>query len=112
MIVGAYTDDTGASNAGSAYVYDLSSNTPTVPIVTLNNPTPAVDDFFALSVAISGTRVVIGASNDDTGASEAGSVYVYDLSSATPTVPTATLSNPAPAAGDKFGWRWRFPTRE
>ena len=103
VVVGAYQDDTGASNAGSAYVYDLSSGTPAVPITTLNNPGPAVGDFFGISVAISGTRVVVGASSDDTGATDAGSAYVYDLSSGTQAVPVATLNNPGPAVGDFFG---------
>ena len=35
-------------------------------------------------MAISGTRVVVGAHGDDTGASDAGSAYVYDLTSGTP----------------------------
>ena len=104
IVVGALIDDTGAENAGSAYVYDLSSATPTVPVATLNNPSPAAGDIFGRSVAISGTRVIVGASGDDTGASEAGSAYVYDLSSATPTVPVATLNNPSPAANDEFGF--------
>ena len=104
VVVGANADDTGATNAGSAYVYDLSSGTPTVPVATLNNPGPAAHDQFGLSVAISGTRVVVGANGDDTGATDAGSAYVYDLSSGTPTVPVATLNNPGPAAGDQFGF--------
>ena len=104
VVVGAYADDTGANNAGSAYVYDLSSGTPTVPVATLNNPGPAAGDFFGYSVAISGTRVVVGAYADDTGANNAGSAYAYDLSGATPTVPVATLSNPGPAASDQFGF--------
>ncbi len=103
VIVGAHNDDTGASNAGSAYVYDLSSITPTVPEVTLNNPGAAVNDFFGISVAISGARVVVGAYGDDTGAADAGSAYVYDLSSGTPAAPVTTLNNPAPVASDSFG---------
>ena len=103
VVVGAYQDDTGAINAGSAYVYDLSSATPTLPLATLNNPNPAADDRFGYSVAISGTRVVVGASLDDTGAINAGSAYVYDLSSAMPAVPVQTLNNPTPAAYDYFG---------
>jgi hypothetical protein len=103
VVVGARYDDTGASNAGSAYVYDLTSSTPTVPVATLNNPNPAVLDLFGSSVAISGTRVVVGTPLDDTGESTAGSAYVYDLSSGTPTVPVATLNNPGPAANDNFG---------
>ena len=103
VVVGAYQDDTGATNAGSAYVYDLSSGTPTVPVQTLNNPGPGLNDRFGNSVAISGTLVVVGAYQDDTGAQDAGSAYVYDLSSGTPTVPTQTLNNPGPAIGDNFG---------
>ena len=103
VVVGAPFDDTGATDAGSAYVYDLSSGTPTVPVATLNNPGPAAGDLFGFSVAISGTRVVVGAFRDDTGATDAGSAYVYDLSSGTPTVPVATLNNPGPAAEDLFG---------
>ena len=103
VVVGADWDAPGATYAGSAYVYDLSSATPTVPVATLNNPRPAARVEFGFSVAISGTRVVVGAKGDNTGASEAGSAYVYDLGSATPTVPVATLNNPGPAAGDQFG---------
>jgi hypothetical protein len=103
MVVGAYLDDIGATDAGSAYVYDLSSGTPTVPLATLNNPGPAEEDRFGNSVAISGTRVVVGAYLDDTGATDAGSAYVYDLSSGTPNVPVATLNNPSPAESDFFG---------
>ena len=103
MIIGAPFDDTGAEDSGSAYVYDLSSATPMVPVATLHNPSSTAGDNFAKSVAISGTRVVVGVPLDDTGASASGSVYVYDLSSSTPAVPVATLNNPDPAAGDYFG---------
>ena len=34
--VGTPHDDTGATDYGSAYVYDLTSTTPTVPVVTFN----------------------------------------------------------------------------
>jgi hypothetical protein len=106
VVVGALLDDTGANSAGSAYVYDLRSGTPTVPVATLNNPGPAptAGDLFGGAVAISGTRVVVGAYRDSTGASTAGSAYLYDLSSGTPTVPVATLNNPSPAADDQFGY--------
>jgi tRNA(Arg) A34 adenosine deaminase TadA len=103
VVIGATNDKTGAYNAGSAYVYDLASATPTVPIATLNNPSPAPNDWFGARVAISGTRVVVGASQDDTGATDSGSAYVYDLTSATPSVPVATLNNPEPAYQDQFG---------
>ncbi|MCE9609915.1 MAG: hypothetical protein K8R23_06870 [Chthoniobacter sp.] len=103
VVVGGYLDDTGASNAGSAYVYDLASSTPTVPVATLSNPGPAASDFFGCSVAVSGTRVIVGAYGDDTVAKNAGSAYLYDVGSVTPTVPVATLNSPSPSAGDSFG---------
>lgn len=53
-------DDTGALRAGTVYFYDLSTGTPTVPVVALNNPSPAISDEFGSSVAISGTRVAVG----------------------------------------------------
>ncbi len=102
VVVGAWLDETGASNAGSAYVYELSDGSPTL-VATLNNPSPAADDLFGLPVAISGWHVVVGAIRDDTGASNTGSVYIYDLASATPSTPVATLNNPDPALDDGFG---------
>ena len=103
VVVGTPGKDTGAPESGSAYVYDVAGATPMVPLVTLNNPTPAFGDSFGRAVAISGTHVVAGAAGDDTGANSAGSVYVYDVAGATPTLPVTTLNNPAPAFGDTFG---------
>lgn len=103
VVVGAPQDDTGAVGAGRAYVYDLASATPTVPVATLNNPSPQTADVFGWSVAISGTLVVVSAPNDGTGAQRAGSAYVYDMGSATPTVPVAALNNPSPGVDDSFG---------
>jgi len=104
VVVGAPQDDTGLNDAGSAYVYDLTSGTPTAPVFTLNNPAAALSDFFGWSVAISGTRVVVGANQDDAGATNAGSVYVYDVAGANPTTPIYTLANPTPVANEDFGY--------
>ena len=103
VVIGSVTDNVGGIAAGSAYVYDVAGATPRVPVFTLNNPSPAHGDGFGHSVAISGAFVVIGADFDDKGARDAGSVYVYDLTSPTPTVPALTLSNPSPEIGDNFG---------
>src|SRR4030095_8472834 len=74
---------------GHVKVFD--SNTGELLFV-LPNPTPVDRDNFGFSVAISGTRVVVGAYGDDTGALDAGSAYVFDLASDTPTLPIATLN--------------------
>lgn len=103
LVVGVKLDDALALNSGSAYIYNLEGATPTVPTHTLRNPAPAAQDFFAHAVAISLDRVVVSAVGDSTGATSAGSVYVYDLAGATPTLPALTINNPAAAINDQFG---------
>jgi hypothetical protein len=103
VVVGTSRDDTAATDAGAAYIYDLAGAFPGVPVLTLTNPSPAAQDNFAVSVAVSGTQVVIGAHMDDSAASDAGIVYVYDLASATPSAPVTTLNKLNPVAEDGFG---------
>lgn len=105
LVVGTAKNDNAAiADSGSAYVFDLSGSNSAVPVAILDNPAPAAGDQFGVSVAISGTRVTIGApGNDVNSANDAGSIYVYDISSGTPAVPVAVIDNPAPAADDEFG---------
>ncbi|WP_226894604.1 choice-of-anchor D domain-containing protein [Luteolibacter marinus] len=103
LVVGEWRDDSGATNAGKVHVYDLSSTTPGVPLISLADPLPAEDDNFGASVAVSGTRVVVAAYRDDTGAPDAGSAYVYELDSSTPGQPAVVLSIPGAADNDHFG---------
>ena len=72
---------------------------------TLNNPDPAANDGFGVSVSISGNIVVVGASGDDTGAQKAGAAYVYELDPDNLTQSTlmVTLLNPDADADDEFG---------
>ena len=103
VLVGAPLDDSAATNAGSAYVYDISTGTANLT-ATLTNPTMANSDRFGNSVSISGSTLVVGAKLDDTRAIDAGSAYVYDMSNGTPLL-TATLNNPTVApGGDQFGF--------
>ena len=103
VVVAAPFDASTGANSGRAYVFAYTSPTPNVPVATLENPTPAVNDYFGDSVAISETRVVVGADRDDTGATDAGSVYIYEMASANPATPVVTLHNPVPHTGDVFG---------
>jgi hypothetical protein len=97
-VVGAPDVDLGGFvNTGRAYVFNSATGT---LVATLENPTPAAYDSFGCSVAVSGSTVVVGADGDDTGASNAGAAYVFDLSGPAPETPTHTLANPAPAAYD------------
>lgn len=103
ILVGARGDSTGAAGAGSAYFYDLSRPNPTVPAHVINNPTAGVGDGFGRAVSVEGTVLSVGADFDDTAAEDAGSAYLYDLLSATPTAPVATLNVPTLSDRDSFG---------
>jgi hypothetical protein len=96
VVVGAPYDDTGYTDSGSAYVFNATTG---ALVTTLANPTPAASDAFGYSVAISGTTVVVGAPNDDTGTTDSGTAYVF---STTGTL-LATLAKTTRAASDNFG---------
>jgi Ca2+-binding RTX toxin-like protein len=98
MIVGAHFDDTGASDAGSAYIYDVDTGN---LLFTLNNPTPENNEEFGSNVAIDGNYAIVGAHVDNTGASGAGSAYIYDINTGNLLF---TLNNPTPASADQFGF--------
>lgn len=96
ILVGAYLDDAGAANAGSAYLF----NTNGTLVTTFTNPTPASGEQFGFSVAAVGSsRVLIGAHLDGTGATGAGSVYLFTTNGTLLT----TITNPTPALNDGFG---------
>lgn len=67
----------------------------------LNNPSPAADDHFGTTTALSGNLAIVGALLDDPGGvTDAGSAYVFNVTTG---ALVATLNNPAPATGDWFG---------
>ena len=103
VIIGAYSKDNGADGAGSVYVYSRSDTTWSLE-QEINNPSPVSGDNFgyAISVNSDGDRVIIGAYNNDTGASNAGSAYVYSRSGTTWSL-EQTINNPSPGSGDYFG---------
>ena len=63
--------------SGSAYVYDLASAIPWVPVATLTKPSPVALDTFGITVAVDGTTVVAGAPNNDTNGRDRGAAYVF-----------------------------------
>ncbi len=103
LVVGAYLDDTDASNAGIAYVYDLAGSNPTLPLHVLRNPSAAASDHFGFAVAASGQRIAVAAPLKDQAAANTGTVYIYKLDSASPADPVQTLHNPSPVSADQFG---------
>ncbi|WP_251955889.1 DUF4347 domain-containing protein [Nostoc commune] len=70
-------------------------NTTGTRLQTFTNPNPTAQDFFGFSVKSNsaGTRFLIGAPGEDNGATDAGVVYLYDSTTATPTL-LKTFTNP------------------
>ena len=69
-------------------------------MLTISNPLPAAGDIFGDSVAAVGSdRVLIGATGDDTGGTNAGAAYLFSTSGAL----LSTFTNPMPAYFDIFG---------
>ncbi len=68
-------------------------------VVSYDNPTPSASDKFGSSVSVSANHVLIGAPFDDTDATDAGSVYLYDHSGTL----LRTYSNPTPDYNDQYG---------
>lgn len=57
VLIGAPENDTGASNAGAAYLFDASSG---ALLQTFLNPAPAANDYFGRSVAGVAAKALIG----------------------------------------------------
>ena len=72
IVAGAFFEDTTATNAGSAYIFDINGN----QIAKIQASDAEADDQFGYSVAVSDTRIVVGAYLEDTGATDAGAAYI------------------------------------
>ena len=97
MLVGAFLDDLGATDAGAAYLFSTNGTL----VTTFTNPTPVVGDHFGWSVAAVGTdRVLVGSPWDSSSAGNAGAAYLFNTNG----IILAIFTNPPPAAFDYFGW--------
>jgi hypothetical protein len=97
VVVGALGDDTGATDAGAAYLFDGKTG---ALIRAMQKPTPAEADWFGGAVAAAGANILVGAPLDDLGGADAGAAYLFDGASGTL---LQTLRNPTPNKDDWFG---------
>ena len=67
---GGYPDNTGA-----AFVFDIDGN----ELAKIRSSDLQGGDYFGVSVAVSDTRIVVGAMLEDTTAVDAGSAYIFDI---------------------------------
>ena len=102
-VVGAWGEDTGGSNdAGSAYIFTRSGTTWTQQ-AKIQATDKQANDSFGWSVAISGDTIVVGAYAEDTGGSDAGSVYIFTRSGTTWTQQQKIQASDLQAS-DQFGF--------
>ena len=82
VAAGAYRDDDGGSDSGSAYVFFEPSGgwVSASETFKLTASDAAANDVFGYSVAVDGDTVVVGAHGDDDAGSASGSAYVFGVS--------------------------------
>lgn len=97
VLIGVPYKNTGGLDSGLAYLFDATTG---AILHTFNNPTPAAGDHFGESVSLADGKVWVGASGDDTGAFNAGSVYLFDVTTGGL---LQTFNSPAPASNNSFG---------
>jgi hypothetical protein len=75
-IVGALEEDTGGSLAGSAYIFKNTAGT-WAQEAKIQSTDIQASDYFGASVDMFGDYVVVGATNESSGASGAGAAYIF-----------------------------------
>ena len=76
VVVGAWRDDDAGTESGSAYVYRYDAGSWGLD-AKLTASDAAANDWFGISVAVSGNVVVVGARWDDDNGLNSGSAYVF-----------------------------------
>jgi Tol biopolymer transport system component len=77
IVVGAYGNNANGSGTytGSVYVFDLDGT----QLTKIAASDGAASDFFGISVAAGGNKIVVGSYQDDDNGAASGSVYTYNL---------------------------------
>nr|CRH07116.1 Exported protein of unknown function. Containing Cadherin domains [Candidatus Magnetococcus massalia] len=78
-IVGAYKEDTVATSAGAAYIYQL-SNGSWGQTAKIQASDAGYSDYFGHAVAISGDYALVGAPYADAGGTNSGAAYLFQKS--------------------------------
>lgn len=79
VLVGAYLDDAGATDCGSAYVFSRSSGTWSQQAKLVASD-PAENDRFGVSVSVRGNEALAGAYFADAKGSNSGAAYAFERS--------------------------------
>lgn len=94
VLVGAPFDDTAATDSGAVYLFNATTG---AMRQMFQSPTGAVGAYFGTSLAVLGTRVIVGAPFDAGGS---GRVYVFDTTTGNDPL---EIPNPDPGIDPLFG---------
>ena len=95
VLIGASGDSTNGTEVGQAHLFDLSGNL----LHTFDDPTATFGDSFGTSLALKGSRVLIGAPFDSTNGSSVGQAHLFDLNGNL----LHTFDDPTVTGSDFFG---------
>ena len=79
-IIGAYAEDETGSNSGAAYVYDVTTGELIHNLQNPNVTSTTANDWFGYAVSIDKNFAAVGARYEDTNGTDAGVVYIFDVS--------------------------------
>ena len=102
VVVGSIYDDDMGGDAGSAYVF-VEDNGVWTQQAKLTAKDAKPSDYFGISVAIAGDRIMVGAAEAATGSIRTGAVYVYERVNKVWSL-VQKLMPPSGAANDYFGY--------
>jgi hypothetical protein len=97
VVVGAPLDDDNGQWSGAAYVFDTNTGQQIAKLLPSDG---AAEDFFGVSVAISGDTAIVGMYRYDTSMGQYGSAYLFDTNTGQQ---IAQLIARDGVAGDSFG---------
>jgi hypothetical protein len=100
--VSAPFDSTGQTHSGAVYVFERSAAGWT-EVQRLKPMLPIADSAFGFALAIEGDTLIIGASQDPSGASKAGSAYFFERRAGMWQELQRVQASP-PVQGGTFGW--------
>ncbi len=96
-LIGAYGDDDNGFNSGSAYLFDITTDS---WLQKFTAPDGSAADLFGTSVALSDNIALIGAYGDDDNGSGSGSAYLFDTTTGSL---LQKLTAPDGSVSDSFG---------
>lgn len=96
-IVGARFNDDAGNRSGSAYLYNATTGQQLFKLIAND---AAAEDWFGISVGVSGSMAIVGSYQDDVHGSNSGSAYLFDVTTGLQLRKLAPVDG---AADDGFG---------